>query len=76
MQKIIIIILTIHFSQACFSQPSSVLITEQTIKVGKNKEFFYGLSEGDELVFDLKVIKGKNLKEVEIIEYPNSFQVI
>lgn len=57
-----------------FSNNDPVVVTEQTIKlgIGAKKELFYGFLEGDEIIFDLKLLKGKNIKEVEITEYPSS----
>lgn len=49
-------------------------IAESTIKVGGLGEevFYYGFAEGDQLVFNFQEVNGKELKEVEITEWPAS----
>jgi len=50
-------------------------VAENTFKVGilgGEQEFYYGFSEGDQLVFNFQEVNGKELKEVEIIELPSS----
>jgi hypothetical protein len=39
-------------------------------------EFYYGFAEGDQLVFNFHVEKGKELKEIEISEYPSDSKFI
>ncbi len=54
------------------SQPIDV--AELTIKIGSmgSEELFYGFAEGDQIVFSFEELKGKELKEIEIIELPSS----
>jgi len=49
-------------------------IAESNLKIGGLVEevFYYGFTEGDQLVFNFEVVNGKELKEVEIIELPSS----
>jgi len=49
-------------------------VAESTLKVsGLDEEvFYYGFAEGDQLIFNFEVVKGKDLKEIEIIELPSS----
>lgn len=49
-------------------------VCEKTIKVTALSEevFYYGFADGDKIVFNLEEINGKEVKEVEIIEYPES----
>lgn len=49
-------------------------VTDQTIKVGgmKEEQLMFGFAEGDKIVFNFKEVDGKELKELEIIEYPAS----
>lgn len=49
-------------------------VTEQTIKVKalEEEDMYFGFAEGDQLVFSFKELNGKDLKEVEIIEYPGT----
>jgi len=52
----------------------TVEVADNTIKIGSVKEelFYYGFAEGDQLIFSFSELKGKSIKEVEIIELPNS----
>ncbi len=61
----------------CFksnSQSSTVDVVENTLKIsGLSEEvFYYGFAEGDQVVFSFEELNGKELKEVEIVEYPAS----
>ncbi len=49
-------------------------INESTLKInGLGEEVYYcGLAEGDQLIFNFEEVKGKELKEVEIIEMPGA----
>lgn len=72
MKKLILAGISIFFYASTTGQVEPIVVSEQTIKVGSDEEFYFGFSEGDEIVFDLQVIKGKDLKEVEITEYPST----
>lgn len=50
-----------------------VEVVDLTLKIGglSSEELFYGFAEGDVIVFSFEEIKGKELKEVEIIELPS-----
>lgn len=56
-----------------FSQ-TPIDVTDRTIKIGgmDEEEMFFGFAEGDQIVFNFQEVDGKEMKEVEIIEYPNS----
>ena len=49
-------------------------VAENTIKVGALGEeiFYYGFAEGDQMIFNFEEVNGKELKELEIIEMPES----
>jgi hypothetical protein len=49
-------------------------VAENTLKVAGLAEevFYYGFAEGDKLLFDFREMNGKELKEVEIMEWPSS----
>jgi len=66
MKSIILLTILNTLSILLFCKETPVMVAEQTIKVGigKEKELFYGFAAGDELIFDLQVVKGKNVKEV------------
>lgn len=51
-----------------------VLVFESTLKVGAvgEEKFYYGFAEGDQIVFDFEEVNGKELKEIEVAEYPSS----
>lgn len=54
----------------------SIEVCEKTIKVSALSEeiFYYGFAEGDKIVFSLEEINRKEIKEVEIAEYPQSIK--
>lgn len=72
MKTTITLILAITSALFSLAQTEPILISEQTIKVRKAQEFYFGFAAGDEIIFDMEVLKGKNIKEVEIIEYPST----
>ena len=49
-------------------------VADNTLKIGAFDEevFYYGFAEGDQLIFSFHEVNGKELKEVEIIEFPSS----
>ncbi|MES2622229.1 MAG: hypothetical protein V4615_15370 [Bacteroidota bacterium] len=51
-----------------------VEVTEQTIKIGafKEEELYFGFATGDKIVFNFQEADNKDLKEIEIIEYPSN----
>jgi hypothetical protein len=64
-------ILVVH---SIFSQ-STIEVAEKTLKIAGNggeEVFYYGFAEGDQLIFDFEEVNGKELKEIEIQEYPGS----
>ncbi len=67
-------VLIILFINHLLSAQEAISISEGTLKVGGVSEevLYFGLSEGDELVFSFKELKGKALKEIEIIELPGA----
>jgi hypothetical protein len=67
------LILSLFVSNTILSQ-QIVDVTEQTIKVGpmKTEEMYFGFAEGDQIIFNFTEADKKDLKEVEIIEYPSN----
>jgi len=57
----------------CFGQ-ELIDVTEQTIKLGghKEEELYFGFAAGDKIIFSFMEADNKELKEIEIIEYPNN----
>lgn len=49
-------------------------VTEQTLKIGgfKEEELYFGFAEGDKIVFSFEEADQKEMKEIEIVEYPNN----
>lgn len=58
--------------QLCSQTP--VLVVESSLKLGiMGEEFFYlGFAEGDKIIFDFEEAKGKDIKEIEIVEIPST----
>lgn len=71
--KLTLLFFSLFVSAASFSQ-DIVDVTDQTIKIGglKEEQLLFGFAEGDRIIFNFKEIDGKELKELEILEYPAS----
>lgn len=56
------------------STQSSITVTETNFKLPilGEESFYFGFAEGDQLVFSFEELSGKDLKEVEILEFPSS----
>ena len=78
MKQILAILTTIltFATYYAFAQVPTIDVTEQTIKIGsmKYESIYLGFAEGDQIIFNLIEIDGKEIKEVEIIEYPSSMK--
>lgn len=48
-------------------------VTEQTVKIGgfKEEELYFGFAAGDKIVFSFQETDNKEMKEIEIVEYPD-----
>ncbi len=70
--QIILLLLVLH--NYTVAQQSTIDVADLTLKIGTNstEEFYYGFEEGDKIVFSFEENNGKELKEVEIIEYPKT----
>ena len=64
----------LFFVTASFAQQAPIDVTEQTIKLGpmQEQELQFGFAAGDKILFQFKEINDKELKEIEVIEYPNT----
>jgi hypothetical protein len=51
-----------------------ILVSEQTFKINGEQLFYYAFEKGDQLWFDLDVLKGQSLKEVEISIYQGAIR--
>lgn len=74
MKKMTFTILACLTVLTVFGQLQPIDVAELTLKIDGNKteELFYGFAEGDQIIFNFEELKGKELKELEIIELPNS----
>ena len=54
------------------AQLSPIDITDQTIKIAglSEENMYFGFAEGDKIIFSFQEINNKELKKVEILEYP------
>jgi hypothetical protein len=52
--------------------PKVIDVTEQTLKLGagKKEELMFGFAAGDKIIFNFEEADHKDVKEIEIIEYP------
>lgn len=68
------LIVLIIFVNVSLRAQDLIDVVETTFKVGAmgEEELYYGFAEGDILVFNFEEKDGKELKEIEIIELPNS----
>ena len=53
---------------------NSILVTESTISLDydETEELYFSFAEGDIIEFDFEMVKGSNLKDIEIYELPNN----
>ena len=61
------------FANYLFAQ-QSIDVSEQTLKMGPYQEelIYFGFAAGDKIIFQLDEKENRELKEIEIIEYPSS----
>lgn len=73
MYKSSFILIAVFYCMQTLSQ-QVVDLTDQTIKIkgGKEEEILFGFAAGDQIVFNFFEENKKELKEVEILEYPNT----
>lgn len=71
--KLLSTLIVLLISNFAFSN-EPILVTESTIVLDmeQNKELFFSFAEGDKVVFNLQMVKGKHIKEVEVIEMPSN----
>jgi hypothetical protein len=72
-KTILFIISFFTFTTYSFGQ-NEVDVTDQTIKIGglKEEELLFGFAIGDKVIFNFSEKDNNELKEVEIIEYPDN----
>jgi hypothetical protein len=70
MKKTIIATLLCCFTALGIAQ-QAIEITDQTLKISGEEYLYFGFTAGDEVIFSLEEVNGKELKEVEILRYPD-----
>jgi GH24 family phage-related lysozyme (muramidase) len=72
-RKITIILGLFLWTVTAFGQ-EPIDVTDQTIRIGglKEEEIYFGFAEGDKIIFNFKEADNKELKEIEIVEYPSN----
>jgi hypothetical protein len=46
-----------------------IVVTEQTLQINGEQRFFFAFETGDEMILDLSILKGKFIKEFEVLVY-------
>lgn len=69
---LILSLLTIGSLLAVAAPVEPVIITNQKLKINGEQRLYYALEAGDALIIDIELLKGKQLKEFEIIAYPSN----
>lgn len=66
-------ILLLMISAYVFGQ-GIIPITETTLQLGydETKEVYYSFEEGDQILFNLHMVQGKHIREIEIVELPGN----
>ncbi len=68
MVKKLLVLLLLPLSFSSFASNEPILITESAIQVSfdETKEIFFSFAEGDEILINFEMVKGKHLKEFQI----------
>ena len=75
MKKILFFIILCSLTIEAFSQ-TPIVVADMSFKSSGSepKELYYSFAEGDIIVVDFEVVKGKNIKSLEVIELPSSMK--
>ena len=73
MKKLLFFIILCSLTIKAFSQ-TPIVVADMSFKPSGSEpeELYYSFAEGDIIVVDLEVVKGKNIKSFEVIELPSS----
>ncbi|MCR5115436.1 MAG: hypothetical protein K6A95_07135 [Bacteroidales bacterium] len=73
MKKSLFFIILCSLTIKVFSQ-TPIVVADMSFKPNgsEQEELYYSFAEGDIIVVDLEVVKGKNIKSFEVIELPSS----
>ncbi|WP_046757883.1 hypothetical protein [Kordia jejudonensis] len=74
MKKTFTLFIIVFISHYLSASSESILVNESTIILDfqQTKELFFSFAEGDQITISLEMVKGKHIKEVEIIELPSN----
>lgn len=67
MLRIFLLLLLANAVEAKPIEP--IVVTEQTLQINGEQRFFFAFETGDEMVLDLSMLKGKFIKEFEVLVY-------
>lgn len=67
MVRILLLLLLANALQANPIEP--IVVTEQSLQINGEQRFFFAFETGDEMVLDLSMLKGKFVKEFEVLVY-------
>ena len=72
--KAFLTILTAFIAYSLTFGQKTIEVADLTLKVGSKKEeiLYYAFEKGDKIIFSFTEIDGKELKELEIVEYPDN----
>jgi hypothetical protein len=70
MKKIMLANFFLFFAMIGIAQ-QTIEITDQTLKISGEEYLYFGFTAGDEVIFSLEEVNGKELKEVEVLRYPD-----
>lgn len=73
MKRYFLILISLLFSLISYSQ-QKVMVSEGSLKIGglSEEKLYFGFAANDKIVFTFNETRGKEIKEVEILEYPSS----
>lgn len=76
-EKILFFIILCSLTIEAFSQ-TPIVVADMSFKSSGSepKELYYSFAEGDIIVVDFEVVKGKNIKSFEVIELPSSMSFL
>ena len=62
------------FTLTGYGVNEKISVTETTVKIAAltTEELYFGFAAGDQLILNFELVKGKDLKEIEVFEYPGA----
>jgi hypothetical protein len=74
MKKTAIPTIILLFILSSLSAQKPIDVLDMTIKLKGKKELFYGFEKGDEIILNLEEKDGKEIKEIQVLRYPNDLK--